>query len=447
MLKAASRLEQVDLKLARETYLDALTAALFAGRLAVDPSAQVVARAARAAPRSDEPVRASGLLLEGLVLLITDGYKSGTSLLKRAMSAFRADDVGVEERLRWSWLAGGAAGLIWDHETWDVLTAREEQLARDVGALTVLPITLSSRAGLYLFAGDVAEAAFLVDQVQVVTDASDNQRLPNAALAVAAFRGEEHEARRLIEATAKDSLARGEGLALAVALWATAVLCNGLGQYEEAFRAAMEALKDPNDLWYSGWARVELVEAASRTGKTEQAKPALEHLAESTDASGTDWALAVQARCRALLSDTEEAETLYREAIERLLPTRLRLDLARTRLLYGEWLRRQRRRRDARDQLRRAHDLFLEFGMSGFAGRAAAELLATGERVRKRTVDTRGDLTPQEAQISALAAQGATNQEIAGQMFISPSTVEYHLHKAFRKLGVRSRTELARRMA
>jgi tetratricopeptide (TPR) repeat protein len=252
MLKAASRLKQVDLKLARETYLDALTAALLAGRLAVDPSAQVVARAARAAPRSDEPVRASGLLLEGLVLLITDGYKSGTSLLKRAMSAFRADDVGVEERLRWSWLAGGAAGLIWDHETWDVLTAREEQLARDVGALTVLPITLSSRAGLYLFAGDVAEAAFLVDQVQVVTDASDNQRLPNAALAVAAFRGEEHEARRLIEATAKDSLARGEGLALAVALWATAVLCNGLGQYEEAFRAAIEALKDPNDLGIQG---------------------------------------------------------------------------------------------------------------------------------------------------------------------------------------------------
>ena len=363
------------------------------------------------------------------------------------MSAFRADDVGVEERLRWSWLAGGAAGLIWDYDTWDVLTARQEQLARDVGALTVLPITLSTRAGLYLFAGDVAEAAYLVDQVQVVTDASDNQRLPNAALAVAAFRGDEHEARRLIEATAKDSLARGEGLALAVALWATAVLCNGLGQYEEAFRAAMEALKDPNDLWYSGWATVELVEAASRTGNSEQAKPALEHLVESTDASGTDWALAVQARCRALLSDTEEAETLYREAIERLLPTRLRLDLARTRLLYGEWLRRQRRRRDARDQLRRAHDLFLEFGMSGFAGRAAAELLATGERVRKRTVDTRGDLTPQEAQISALAAQGATNQEIAGQMFISPSTVEYHLHKAFRKLGVRSRTELARRMA
>jgi DNA-binding CsgD family transcriptional regulator/tetratricopeptide (TPR) repeat protein len=446
MLKAASRLEHVDLKLSRETYLDAMTAALFAGRLAVDANAQVVARAARAAPRPDAPVRASDLLLDGLVLLITDGYKSGTSVLKQAMSAFRADDVGVDERLRWSWLAGGAAGLIWDYENWDVLTAREEKLARDLGALTVLPITLSTRAGLYLFTGEVAEAEFLVDQVTIVTDASDNQRLPNAGLVVAAFRGEEHEARQLIEATTKDSSARGEGLALAVTLWATAVLSNALGQYEDAFRAAMEALEDPNDLWYSGWATVELIEAASRTGNTVQAMPALEHLAEATDASGTEWALAVQARCRALLSDTAEAEALYREAIDRLLPTRMRLDLARTRLLYGEWLRRQRRRRDARDQLRGAHGLFSEFGMSGFAGRAAAELLATGERVRKRTVDTRGDLTAQEAQISALAAQGATNQEIAGQMFISPSTVEYHLHKAFRKLGVRSRTELARRV-
>jgi tetratricopeptide (TPR) repeat protein len=374
MLKAASRLEHVDLKLSRETYLDAMTAALFAGRLAVDANAQVVARAARAAPRPDAPVRASELLLDGLVLLITDGYKSGTSVLKQAMSAFRADHVGVDERLRWSWLAGGAAGLIWDYENWDVLTAREEKLARDLGALTVLPITLSTRAGLYLFTGEVAEAEFLVDQVTIVTDASDNQRLPNAALVVAAFRGEEHEARQLIEATTKDSSARGEGLALAVTLWATAVLSNALGQYEDAFRAAMEALEDPNDLWYSGWATVELIEAASRTGNTVQAMPALEHLAEATDASGTEWALAVQARCRALLSDTAEAEALYREAIDRLLPTRMRLDLARTRLLYGEWLRRQRRRRDARDQLRGAHGLFSEFGMSGFAGAVLAFL-------------------------------------------------------------------------
>jgi DNA-binding NarL/FixJ family response regulator len=226
-------------------------------------------------------------------------------------------------------------------------------------------------------------------------------------------------------------------------LWATAVLCNGHSQYEEAFRAAREALEDPNDLWYAGWAAVELVEAASRTTRAEQAKSAFDRLVESTDASGTEWALAIQARCRALLADGEEAEALYQEAIERLVPTRLRLDVARTRLLYGEWLRRQQRQRAARDQLRRAHELFLEFGMSGFADRAEAELLATGERPRKRTTDTRADLTPQEARISELAARGATNQEIAEQLFISLATVEYHLSKVYRKLGIRSRTQLA----
>jgi DNA-binding CsgD family transcriptional regulator len=443
MLKAASRLEQVDRTLAREAYLDALIAALFAGRLAHEASALEVAAAAHAAPGSDEPARASELLLEGLALLVTDGYKSATSVLKQAMSAFRADDLGVEERLRWSWVAGTTAGHIWDYDTWDVLTERQEQLARHVGALTVLPITLSIRAGVCLFAGEVAEAAYLVDQVQVVTAASDNQRFSNASLLIAAFRGDEHEARQLIEAATKDSSARGEGMALAVASTATALLCNGLGLYEEAFRAALEALKDPNDLWYAGWATVELVEAASRTGNIEQAMPALEKLVESTDASGTGWALGVQARCRALLLEGEGAEALYQEAIERLLPTRLRFDLARTRLLYGEWLRREHRPRDARAQLRTAQELFSEFGMDGFAQRAGVELRATGEKVRKHTAETRYDLTPQELRISELTAQGASNQDIAAQMFISPGTVEYHLSKVYRKLGIRSRTQLA----
>jgi DNA-binding CsgD family transcriptional regulator len=205
----------------------------------------------------------------------------------------------------------------------------------------------------------------------------------------------------------------------------------------------MEALEDPNDLWFSGWATVELIEAASRTGRMTEAKVAFEQLEESTDASGTDWAQGIQARCRALLSEGEEAEGLYREAIDRFLLTRLRPDIGRTRLLYGEWLRRQQRQRDARDQLRRAHELFVEFGMSAFANRAEAELLATGERARKRTVDTQVDLTPQEARISRMAAEGATNQEIAGQLFISTATVEYHLSKVYRKLGIRSRTQLA----
>jgi len=446
MLKAASRLERVDLRLAREAYLDALTAALFAGRLAANASAQVVARAALAAPHSAEPVRGSELLLDGLALLLTERYQSGTAALKQAMSAFRSEDASVEELLRWGWVAGSSAGIMWDYDSWDALTARQEQLARDLGALSALPITLNIRAGPCLIAGRVAEATFLVDQAHNVATASESQRFRNASLLVSAFRGDESEARKIIDAITKDSAERGEGLALAVASWATALLCNVLGQYENAYAAATEALKDANDLVYSGWAAVELIEAASRAGKSEQAKPVLEQLIERTEASGTDWALATHARCRALLGDSEEAEALYLEAIERLVPTPLRFEVARTRMLFGEWLRRQRRQRDARDQLRRAHELFLEFGMMGFADRAAAELRATGEPVQKRIVDARLGLTPQEARIATLAAEGSTNQAIAEQMFISSATVEYHLWKVYRKLGIKSRTQIASKL-
>jgi DNA-binding NarL/FixJ family response regulator len=446
LLKAATRLEQVDSALAKETYLDALVAALFSGRLATEASAQVVAAAARTALGSDHSVRAQDLMLDGLTLLITDGYKSGTSVLKEALRAFASDEIGVEERLRWSWLAGGIAGLIWDYEAWDFLTAQQERLARDVGALSILLLTLSTQTGICLFAGNVRDATLLVDQVQIVTDASDNTRLPNAAFTVAAFRGDEPESRRLIDATTKDSLARGEGMAITLALWAKALLCNGTGHYEEAFGAASDAINDPNNLWFWGWSAVELIEAASRTGNVEQARPVLERLTESTDSSGSDWALATQAKCRALLSEGKKAESLFQEALDRLLPTRLRFEVARTRLLYGEWLRRQHRQKDARDQLRRSHQLFEEFGMSGFSDRAGSELRATGERARKRTVETRVDLTPQEMRISELASEGATNQDIAGQLFISTATVEYHLSKVYRKLGVKSRTQLASRL-
>jgi DNA-binding NarL/FixJ family response regulator len=443
LLQAASRLEQVDLQLARDAYLEALIAALFSGNLAGEANLQAVAKAVRAMPASGRPPRAPDLLLEGLALLITDGYKPGVTVLKKALNAFRGDDLSAEERLRWSWVAGGTAGFIWDHDTWDVLTARQERLARDLGALAVLPMALSTRVGVCLFAGDIANARFLVDQVQIVTDASDNRRFPNAALFLAAFRGDDSQARELIGTITRDSQTRGEGLALTVALWAKAVLCNGRGQYEEAFHAATEAVRDPNDLWYWGWSAVELIEAASRTSRADRARPVLELLAESTDASGTEWALAVQARCRALLSGGADAEASYREAIERLLPTRMQLDLARTRLLYGEWLRRQQRQRDARDQLRRANGLFADFDMTGFADRAAGELLATGEKVRKRTVGAGLELTSQEMRISELAARGAANQDIAEQLFISLATVEYHLSKVYRKLGIRSRMQLA----
>src|SRR5580704_5796433 len=271
LLKAASLLETVDANLARETYLDALNAALFSGSLATEADVHVVAKAARAALASVDSVRAQDLLLEGLTLLITDGYKSGTSVLKKALMAFKGDQIGADDRLRWSWLAGGAAGFIWDYDGWDLFTTQQERLARDVGALSLLPVALSTQVGIRLFAGEVEEAISLVDQIQIATDASDNTRLPNAAFTLAAFRGDEPEARRLIDASKKDSLARGEGMAITVARWAEAVLCNGRGHYQEAFNAASDVVSDRNNLWFWCWAAVELIEAASRSGNGEQA--------------------------------------------------------------------------------------------------------------------------------------------------------------------------------
>jgi len=441
VLKAASRLESVDLRLARDAYLEALVAAIFAGHLAGQANLQAVAKAARAVRSPDGPTRASDLLLEGLALLVTDGYKSGVPELKKALSVFRGDELSTEERLRWSWIAGGTAGFIWDHDSWDVLTARQERLARDQGALSVLPITLSTRVGVCLFAGEISLARSLVEQLNMVTDALDTRSSPNASLFLAAFCGDDNDVCQLVETmSTKDSQGRNEAMAL---LWARALLCNSRGKYEEAFRVSTAALSDPSDLWYSGWSTVELIEAASRTGRTRDAEPSMELLAESTAACGTEWALAVQARCRALVSDDANAETLYREAVERLEPTRMKVDLARTHLVYGEWLRRQHRKRDARKHLRAAHGLFAEFDMKGFAERAEAELLATGEIARKRTVETIFDLTSQERRISEMAAGGASNPDIAEQLFISTATVEYHLSKVYRKLGVRSRTQLA----
>jgi DNA-binding CsgD family transcriptional regulator len=446
LLKTAQRLEPHDATRARETYLDAMTAALFAGRLANGCSARDVAKAALAAPRPLGPVRASDLLLDGLARLIAEGPAAGTAVVRQALDAFRGQAVGTEERLRWSWLAGRAAAFIWDYDNWDALTARQVQVANDAGALTVLPLTLSTRAGVHLFAGELPVAASLVEQVEAVADATDTRTARYAAVTVAAFHGREHDARQLIDANAQDFASRGEGMGVTVTQWATAALYNGLARYHDAFVAAEQALEDPGELWFSPWATVELIEAASRTGRTVAAASALQRLAEGTSASGTAWADAIEDRSRALLSEGAVAETRYRHAIDRLAPTALRLDLARTHLLYGEWLRRERRHVDAREQLRIAHGLFTEFGMEGFAERARVELCATGEHTRTRAADTSNDLTPQETQISQLVAQGRTNLEIAAQLFITPSTVEYHLHKVFRKLGVKSRTQLARRV-
>jgi DNA-binding CsgD family transcriptional regulator len=362
------------------------------------------------------------------------------------VSAFHDHEIGTEEGLRWLWLAGRSAGYIWDYEAWDSLTRQQVRAAREVGALAHLPLALSTRVGVHLFAGEIRAAASLVEQADVLGEATDGRIVPPyGPLALAAFRGREDELTRLVQSSADDFIARGEGMGLTVSQWVTAALHNGLAHYDVAFAAADQAAADPHELWFATFAVVELIEAASRTGRSERAAEAFELLSESTRASGTPWARGVEARSRALIIDDEGAEALYRQAIDQLAPTRLRVDLARTHLLYGEWLRRERRRIDARAELRTAHELFSEFGMEAFAERARVELEATGERARKRTVDTLGDLTPQEAQISRLAAQGHTNREIAAHLFISPSTVEYHLRKVFRKLGVKSRTQLANR--
>ncbi len=446
LLKAARRLEVLDVRLARETYLDALSAAVFAGRLAGAGNAREVAEAARAAPPPSQPRRPPDLLLDGLATLITEGHGAGAPILRRALSAFRGEETSDEESLRWLWVACQAAGLLWDYESWDACSARLIQLGLDAGALSVLPIALSTRAGVHLFAGELAVAASLVEEVDAITEVTGSSIAPYGAVGLVAFRGREADAAELIEAGTQEVLRRGEGEGLTFVQWATAVLQNGLARYEDALAAAERAAEDSPEVWFSTWGLVELIEAATRSGRADRAPDALERLSGTTRASGTDWALGIESRSRALVSDGDAAETLYRQALEALGRTRLRVEVARTHLLYGEWLRRERRRLDARRQLRRAYALFTEFGMEAFAERARVELGATGEHARKRAVETRDELTSQEAQISRLAAEGATNAEIAARLFISASTVDYHLRKAFRKLGVRSRTQLARHL-
>ena len=442
LLKAARRLEPLDLTLARDTYLEALTAVLFPGRLASTEIVVETARAARAAPPSSQSPRAPDLLLDGLAVLITDGYAAGAPTLRRAIDGFRDEEISRGDGRRWLWLASRVAAFLWDDENWDMLSARFVELARDAGALSVLPLALTIRTGMHLFAGRLAMASSLVDELAAVNEATGAGLVAYAPVTLAAAKGREAEAVPLIEVATREIMRRSGGQGLTSIHLSTALLYNGLGRYEEALAAAQKAVEDSLAVRLSTWGLVELIEAAVRSGKAEVAVDGLGRLSEMTAASGTDWALGVEARSRALLSDGDAAEPLYRQAIERLERTRVRVELARAHILYGEWLRRERRRVEARGQLRTAHALFTEFGMEAFAERARVELEATGEHVRKRTVETRDDLTPQEAQISRLAADGATNQEIAAKLFISPSTVDYHLRKTFRKLGVKSRHQL-----
>ena len=442
LLRAAKRLEPLDAALARATYREALNAATWADSSAEGVGALEVAQAVLAAPPPERPTPA-GLLLEGAAVQCTEGFAAGVSELKRALSALRSGDISDEEQLEWSVLIYRTAVDLWDDESWYVMASRCVEQARGSGALPALHFALNARVVADAFMGELAGGFSRMEELKTVCDVIGSELPPYSPLALAAWRGREAEVSELIAATTTEALARGETQALSATQWAAAVLYNGLGRYEEALAAAARAV-DYQHLGFSGWSLAELIEAAARRGKLDHAADALEQLAARARDCGSDWALGIESRSRALLSEGEAADELYRDAIERLGRTRVRTELARGHLLFGEWLRRERRRLEAREQLRTAHEMLTAMGVGAFAERAARELLATGERVRKRRVETRDELTAQERQIARLARDGLSNPEIGARLFISPRTVEYHLHKVFTKLQIGSRTELQR---
>jgi DNA-binding CsgD family transcriptional regulator len=400
-----------------------------------------VARAAGAARTHTSG--AIDLLVDGLAANFAHGYTTGLPILRSALKAFGAD-MPAEQELRWLRPAFIASVHSWDDDLSETISDRRAMLCREIGAVNELPVALNARAVVLVMAGDLVGAASLVEEVRVVTEATLIDFGEYGALAVAALRGNEAETIVLIQASMSGGSLRGEGSRLSAAVWANAVLNNGLGRYDRALAAAQNGIESQLTLFYDRWTLAELIEAAARCGDHRRARQALESFAEMAGASGTDWALGVEARSRALLSDGDAAESVYHEAIERLGRTRVRVELARAHLLYGEWLRRDRRRVDAREQLRMAHEMFTTMGAGAFAGRAERELRATGERVRERRAETRDELTAQEAQIARLARDGVANAEIGARLFISRRTVEYHLSKVFTKLGISSRHELDR---
>jgi DNA-binding CsgD family transcriptional regulator/tetratricopeptide (TPR) repeat protein len=435
---AARRLESFDMKLARETYLIAWGAAGLAEELAARDVLHEICHAVQALPPPPDAPRPLDLLLDGFALLIAEGHAAAVPTLRRA--AVAVADIPVEDLLRWGWMAAGAQAAMWDEEGLLAICARQVQVVRDAGALAALPIHLTYLANASLWIGDFAGAASLIAEVEGVAAATGSRFPPYALLRLRGLQGSEAEASAAI--TTAIEQAGGQGMTAARAQWAAAVLYIGLGRYEEAVSAARQATSHAVNHWIFMWMLPELVEAAARAGDTELARDALDRLTATTQPCGTDFALGLEARCRALLRDGPIAEELYREAVDRFSRTRLRPDLARAHLLYGEWLRRQNRRLDAREQLRTAHELFVAIGMEAFTERARKELLATGENVRRRTVATRDELTAQERQIARLARDGLSNPEIGARLFLSPRTVEWHLRNVFTKLGIRSRREL-----
>ncbi|MQY05087.1 hypothetical protein ACRB68_31530 [Actinomadura sp. RB68] len=446
LLEAAGRLQPHDAPLARETYLEAISAALFAGPLATGGGQLEAAEAARSAPSPGGPARPADLLLDGLTTLIIDGHAAGATALEPALRAFTDPELPPEDGLRWLWLAGISAATMWDHETWNACATRHLRLARESRRTTAFPLALTGSIAVKMVAGELNTASALIEEVRTIAEAVGTVHPPYGALHAAAWLGREAEHDELMRTIVADAIRRGEGSALLTGGWTTALLYNSLGRYEEALAAASEVTGLPQRETSAvvGWALVEYVEAAVRSGAPDRAAGAFRRLSERTSASGTDWALSVEARCRALLSSGAAAEECYREAIGRIDRTAVRPETARVRLLYGEWLRRERRQRDAREHLRTAHESFTAMGMRAFARRAERELLATAQQPRKRALETAGELTAQEFQIVRLVREGLSNPEIGARLFISPRTVEWHLRKTFIKLGITSRRQLQR---
>ncbi|MBB6547180.1 ATP-binding protein [Nonomuraea rubra] len=442
LLDAAKTLGPLDAALARETYLDAMEASIHAGPLGQGRGVLEVADAARDAPAPSTPPRPVDLLLDGLVTRFTQGYEASVPGLRLALESLgghepRADD----DSRRWLWLACHIAAMLWDDEAVYVLAGRHVRLARQAGALNTLPGALNTLAAVLVPTGAFAHAAELIAEEAAITQATGGAPLPNARLMLAAWRGRRAETSELYAAAVQEATGRGEGMAVTLAQYELAVLHNGLGNYPAALAAAADAAGF-DLLAHSSLALPELVEAAVRAGEPARAAAALERLSPRARASGTPWALGLEARSRALVSTGPAAEELYREAIERLGDCRMVTHLARARLVYGEWLRREGRRKDARAQLRTAHELLSGMGAEGFAERAARELRATGEQPRKRTVQPADALTAHELLIARLVAGGATSKEAGAQLFLSPRTIDAHLRNIFRKLGLTSRRQL-----
>jgi DNA-binding CsgD family transcriptional regulator len=454
LLSAAQRLEPLDAALARETYLEAIWAAIYAGDLGRPGGVREAAQAARAAPPGPSPPRAVDVVLDAVAVRFTQGHAAAAPALTRALELLVSLDAGVGEARRWLWLADGRAGAmialeLWDFEAWRALAARQVQVARDMGALVQLQYALNFLARVHILTGELSAAGRLIEEDRLIMEATGNPPAGYAALMLAAWQGREQEATELIQATVQDAARRGTGRLAGSAACASAVLHNGLGQYEAARDAARQVFQR-DQLALGHLVVAELAEAAARTGEVTLVQTALDWLSERTRVIRTEWVLGIEARVRALLSDGPAADGFYRESVERLARARVGAELARSHLLYGEWLRRQGRRLDAREQLRTAYQMLEEMGMEAFAGRAGRELRATGETARKRTTPAARPgaagasdvLTAQEAQVARLARDGLSNPEIGARLFISPRTAQYHLSNVFTKLAISSRSQL-----